>query len=122
MKGETNKQRYDRLRAEGRCFVCGKDAGGKARCQDCKARQNAYAKKFRANRIKNKLCVACGKPAVTWSKTSTSRYCNEHLDKMVEHMRLKRLKQLKLEDQDLDFAGRIKRLTRHKDLRTITKR
>ena len=51
---------YQRLRAEGRCGICGVDSPDAARCGACKvANADSTAKRYASRRAEHR-CVRCG--------------------------------------------------------------
>lgn len=84
MKGETAKERYHRLKSEGRCTCCGKLLEGEDKnyvtCRECRIEKSKKRQKYeekrkqnykdRKKRLKEQgLCCACGKRKAVDGKT-----------------------------------------------------
>lgn len=97
-----NKNRYEKVKKEGRCIICGKLRGdnGTLACAECRKHKNLINKVKGLNRYYGKIeigvCVKCGKP-----KDANTRMCAECIEvtrkymiKYRNHKRLERCVQL----------------------------
>ena len=64
---KTDKARRERRRAQGLCTKCGRPSGGKSRCADCGAKDNAATRRrLKAvydRRAASGACPRCGEPS-----------------------------------------------------------
>lgn len=69
------RERYQALKAQGLCPLCGKRPliSGQAKCERCRDQFRRYQKKYHDQRRTQNLCLDCKKPVAT----SDNAYCPE---------------------------------------------
>ena len=74
------KNRYERLKAEHRCVVCGCELDKDAKtikCEKCRKQASITLKKHFNKRIDNRLCRRCGQPLPEGMKHKACFKCRQ---------------------------------------------
>jgi hypothetical protein len=84
------KERYERLKAEGKCVLCKAELNpgcGQLKCDACRAKVNAKQRKVRRERVEDGICPVCHGAAIVAHNRCTS--CHEKHREVVRRQREK---------------------------------